>query len=544
MANTKIRGITIEISADTNPLIQDFKKVSGSLKDTEKYLGDINKLLKFNPQDVNLLNEKQKALAEAVSLTTNKLSDLRKVYDTLPKGENGELTEEQKKLQQEINVTQGTLEKYKKQVREVTAELDSMGKETDQVEKETKERGEETKTFGDLLKANLTRDAIKGLATGIVNLGKQMFEMGKETRAYADNVMQLSTQYGLTTDKIQEFQYMSELTDTSLETITGSMTKLTKNMQTATKGTGDAYARFEKLGISVTDTEGNLRSTDEVFADAISRLGNVENATERDALAMNIFGKSAMDLNPLIAVGREGLADYRAEAHEMGYVLDTDTLESLGAVDDAMQRANKRLDAVKNQIGRYLAPIVAQITEAFAEWRMSVDWQQVGQVIKTTMEIIGKAIKGLIDIFKTVIDVGKKVADTLKDIFTGNFKFPHIPLPHFSIYPQGWKISDLLSGTIPSLKIDWYAKAMDKGIVLDGATIFGMNANGQLMGGGEKGREIIIGEKSLMNAIRNASGHTWNVNIVVNESANAKATASEVMNILELNVAQLERRWR
>ena len=544
MANTKIRGITIEISADTNPLIQDFKKVSGSLKDTEKYLGDINKLLKFNPQDVNLLNEKQKALAEAVSLTTNKLSDLRKVYDTLPKGENGELTEEQKKLQQEINVTQGTLEKYKKQVREVTAELDTMGKQTDQVEKETKERGEETKTFGALLKANLTRDAIKGLATGIVNLGKQMFEMGKETRAYADNVMQLSTQYGLTTDKIQEFQYMSELTDTSLETITGSMTKLTKNMQTATKGTGDAYTRFEKLGISVTDTEGNLRSTDEVFAEAISRLGNVENATERDALAMNIFGKSAMDLNPLIAVGREGLADYRAEAHEMGYVLDTDTLESLGAVDDAMQRANKRIDAVKNQIGRYLAPIVAEITEAFAEWRMSVDWQQVGQVIKTTMEIIGKAIKGLIDIFKTVIDVGKKVADTLKDIFTGNFKFPHIPLPHFYISPRGWKISDLLTGTIPSLGIDWYAKAMDKGIVLDGATIFGMNANGQLMGGGEKGREIIIGEKSLMNAIRNASGHTWNVNIVVNESANAKATASEVMNILELNVAQLERRWR
>lgn len=544
MANTKIRGITIEISADTNPLIQDFKKVSGSLKDTEKYLGDINKLLKFNPQDINLLNEKQKALAEAVSLTTNKLSDLRKVYDTLPKGENGELTEEQKKLQQEINVTQGTLEKYKKQVREVTAELDTMGKETDEVEKETKERGEETKTFGALLKANLTRDAIKGLATGIVNLGKQMFEMGKETRAYADNVMQLSTQYGLTTDKIQEFQYMSELTDTSLETITGSMTKLTKNMQTATKGTGDAYARFEKLGISVTDTEGNLRSTDEVFAEAISRLGNVENATERDALAMNIFGKSAMDLNPLIAVGREGLADYREEAHNMGYVLDTDTLESLGAVDDAMQRANKRIDAVKNQIGRYLAPIVAEITEAFAEWRMSVDWQQVGQVIKTTMEIIGKAIKGLIDIFKTVIDVGKKVADTLKDIFTGNFKFPHIPLPHFYISPRGWKISDLLTGTIPSLGIDWYAKAMDKGIVLDGATIFGMNANGQLMGGGEKGREIIIGEKSLMNAIRNASGHTWNVNIVVNESANAKATASEVMNILELNVAQLERRWR
>lgn len=544
MANTKIRGITIEISADTEPLMQDFKKVNASLKDTDKYLKDLNSLLKINPNDINLLNEKQQALSEAIGLTTKKLSDLRQMYAQLPKGENDQLTEEQKALSQEIALTQGQLDKYKKQVREVTKELDSMGSETNQVGKEMDDRGESASTFGDILKANLTADAIKSFASSVVNLGKQLVNLGKDTRAYADNVMQLSVQYGLSTDKIQEFQYMSELTDTSLETITGSITKLTKNMQTATKGTGDRYKAFEQLGISITDTDGNMRSADEVFNEAIIRLGQVENETERDALAMNLFGKSAMELNPLIAVGREGLADYRDEAHQMGYVLDTDTLESLGAVDDAMQRASKRMDAVKNQIGRYLAPIVAQITEAFAEWRMSVDWQSLGQTIQTVVNGIGKVIKGLIDIFKTVIEVGEKVGKTLKDIFTGQFKFPKIPLPHFSISPQGWKIGDLLTGSLPSLKIDWYRKAMKDGIILDGRTIFGMNANGQLMGGGEKGREIVIGEKNLMNAIREASGNQWTVNIVVNESTDARATANEVMNILEMNVNQLERRWR
>lgn len=551
MANTKIRGVTIEISADTSPLVQDFKKATSSLKDTDKYLKDINTLLKFNPKDVELLGEKQNALNTAIAQTNDKLTALKELYNTLPSGRNGELTDDQKKLNQEILLTEGTLKKYQKQLEENNKALNENGDETKSLGDKVKDLAkdflgvtEDSKTFSDVLKANLTADALKSFGKGLVNIGKQMVELGKETRAYADNVLQLSVQYGLSTDKIQEFQYMSELTDTSLETITGSITKLTKNMQTATKGTGDRYKAFEQLGISITDTDGNMRSADEVFNEAIIRLGQVSNETERDALAMNLFGKSAMELNPLIAVGREGLADYRDEAHQMGYVLDTDTLESLGAVDDAMQRASKRMDAVKNQIGRYLAPIVAQITEAFAEWRMSVDWQSLGQTIQTVVNGIGKVIKGLIDIFKTVIEVGEKVAKTLKDIFTGQFKFPKIPLPHFSISPQGWKIGDLLTGSLPSLKIDWYRKAMKDGIILDGRTIFGMNAKGQLMGGGEKGREIVIGEKNLMNAIREASGNQWTVNIVVNESTDARATANEVMNILEMNVNQLERRWR
>lgn len=543
MAQTKIRGITIEIGADTNPLMQRFKNTSSQLKDTEKYLKDINSLLRFNPNDVNLLTEKQKTLNVAVAESSLKLKDLKRMYEQLPQSDNGQLTNEQKKLKEEITLTEGVVNKYKKQLEETNGKLSDMANQTDNVGKEMDETSNKTSTFGDMLKANLSADLIKSMGQELINVGKQMFNLGKDTRAYADDVMTLSTTYGLTTDQIQEFKYMSELTDTSLETITGSITKLTNNMQSATSGTGSAYERFKQLGIEVTNADGTMRSSNEVFNEAIDKLGSMENQTERDALSMDIFGRSAMDLNPLIAVGSDKLAEFTDEAHDMGYVLDSETLESLGSVDDSMQRAQKRLDSVKNQIGVYLAPVVAEITEAFAEWAKSVDWQKVGDVIKVAVEKIGGAIKWLIDVFKTIIDVGGTVGKTLKDIFTGNFKFPHIPLPHFGISPYGWRVGDLLRGVIPRLSIDWYAKAMNQGMVLDGATIFGMN-NGQLLGGGEKGREIIIGESALMRQIREATGNSWNVNIVVNESSNAEQTANVVLNKLQANVAQLERRWR
>lgn len=544
MAQTKIRGITIQIDADTNPLMQKFKETSASLKDTERYLKDINSLLKFNPKDVNLLVEKQQALTHAVAESGMKLATLKGLYEDLPKGQNGQLTQEQKKLKEEIALTEGVVKKYEKQLKDTNEQIIYLSGGTEDVGKKTHKTKNEILDFADVLKANLNAEMIKGFANAMLNVGKEIFNAGVETRAYADDVLALATTYGMTTDQIQEFKYMSELTDTSLETITGSITKLTRNMQSATKGTGDAYNRFRQLGIDVTNSDGTMRSANEVFAEAIDKLGKMENQTERDALSMNIFGRSAIELNPIIEAGSERIQQYTDEAHQMGYVLDSETLESLGAVDDSMQRASRRIETVKNQIGRYLAPVVAEITEAFAEWRMSVDWQQVGSIITTVVDAIGWAIKGLIKIFETVIDVGIKVAKTLKDIFTGNFKFPKIALPHFAISPRGWSVGDLLLGKIPKLSIDWYRKAMDKGMVLDGATIFGMNANGQLMGGGEKGREVIIGENALMRQIRNASGNSWNVSIVVNESVNAERTADAVLNKLQMNVSSLERRWR
>ena len=99
----------------------------------------------------------------------------------------------------------------------------------------------------------------------------------------------------------------------------------------------------------------------------------------------------------------------------------------------------------------------------------------------------------------------KDIVDKIKGFFSGmKISFPSIKLPHFKVQPSGWEIGDLLKGSIPKLGIDWYAKAMDDGMIMNKPTVFGVNSKGQLMGGGESGSETVVGTQSLMNMINNA----------------------------------------
>ena len=100
----------------------------------------------------------------------------------------------------------------------------------------------------------------------------------------------------------------------------------------------------------------------------------------------------------------------------------------------------------------------------------------------------------------------KGIVDTVKGFFSNmTLSFPKIKLPHFSISPSGWKIGDLLEGSIPRLDIDWYARAMNNPIIMDKPTIFGYNgATGELMGGGEAGTEVVSGAGTLMRMIQTA----------------------------------------
>lgn len=201
------------------------------------------------------------------------------------------------------------------------------------------------------------------LAAAIVKTEKAMISMTKKAAAYADNILTLSMTTGQTTDQLQEFDYAAELIDVSIDTLQGSLTKLTNNMQNAAAGTGDAQEAFSRLGVSIVNADGSLRSANDVFYDTVDALGDVTNATERDALAMDIFGRSAQDLNPLIIQGSKTLKAYADEAHNVGYVLDEEALTALGAVDDAYQRLQKTQEGVQNQMAEEFSPYLTEFYE-------------------------------------------------------------------------------------------------------------------------------------------------------------------------------------
>lgn len=128
----------------------------------------------------------------------------------------------------------------------------------------------------------------------------------------------------------------------------------------------------------------------------IDALGKMKNETERDALAMDIFGRSATDLNPLIEAGSGRLKELAEQAHEVGYVVDNETLQSFGELDDAMQKLDKQGDAVKRSFAEALLPIIT----AFAEALNAIPTPVLTAVISitsiaTVVLLVVKAIKEL-----------------------------------------------------------------------------------------------------------------------------------------------------
>lgn len=248
--------------------------------------------------------------------------------------------------------------------------------------------------------------AAAGAVVGVVEGLKKLHEMTLEAAADVDEIVTEAAVTGLSEDTIQKLKYAENLVDVSYSTITGSLTKLTKNMASAKDGNADLTESFAKLGVSIEDGNGNLRRSEEVFYDLIDALGRVENDTERDALAMDILGKSAQELNPLIKSGSGVLRELGEEAENTGYVLDEYQIKKLGAVDDAYQRMQLQIDATKKQLAAEFAPASQKVMETFSQW--------VGKAGKSLEE--SGILSNIASIVENLMDMLQSVGDLIGEI--------------------------------------------------------------------------------------------------------------------------------
>lgn len=243
--------------------------------------------------------------------------------------------------------------------------------------------------------------AVAGV-TAVIAAVKKLNEITLEAAAHADEIITESMVTGLSTETIQKFQYAENLIDVSYSTISSTLTKLTMNMDKARDGNEALNEAFASLGISVTDSAGNLRSSEDVFYEAIDALGQIDNAAERDAAAMEIFGKSAKELNPLIEQGSQALRDLGAEAEATGYVLDESQIAKLGQVDDAYQRMQLSIEATKNELALQFAPASESALTLFADLMHTAgEALAQSQLIENLATIIGS----LLDMFASVGDL-------------------------------------------------------------------------------------------------------------------------------------------
>lgn len=136
-------------------------------------------------------------------------------------------------------------------------------------------------------------------------------------------------------------------------------------------------------------------------------------------------------------------------------------------------------------------------------------WNAIKSIFSNNLNAIKSSVSTVFNGVKAVIqntingakNIVKSGLDAIKNFFSKlKLKFPSIKLPHFSIKGS----FSLKPPSVPKLSVDWYAKAMKNAMLLNQPTIFGVNPNGNLMGGGEAGQEVVAGSSTLMAMIRNA----------------------------------------
>lgn len=437
MASGSIKGITIEFRGDTTSLGKALANVNKEIKSTDSALREVDKALKLDPGNVELLAQKEALLSKQIEQTKEKLSLQKQAAaeaaEALEKGTMSQ--EEYAKLTAQLAQTEAKLSDLESAasgsadgLSEAGDQASAAGDSAEDAGQAAESAGADWEKFGSVAVAAMEAvvTATAAVATAIGAAAGALVECTLAAGDYADEINTASMVTGMSTDKIQELQYAAELVDTSFETISSSMQKNLKSMSSAADGTGAAAEAYAQLGVSITDSEGNLRDSEEVYWELIDALGNVSDETERDLLAMNLLGKSARELNPLIEAGSETLADLAEEAHDTGYVLDGETLDAFQEFDDQMVRMDNGVTAAKNALGTVLLPVLNQMagqgTDLLSQFTNAVlecngDVSQLGSVIEEMMPQVLAIIDEMLPI---LIEVGGTIIETLAQALLDN----------------------------------------------------------------------------------------------------------------------------
>ena len=365
MASTKVRGITIELGADASGISKALSGVNKEIGSTQKQLKDVERLLKLDPTNTDLLRQKQELLSKSVSDTSDKLEALKKAQEQVSQtmAETGEGKEQYDALQREIIACEAELRKAEDAANSFNATTAKISATA----------GKLSQKFGSL--ADKTKGLSMAAGGALAGLAGLAVKAGKD----ADDLNTLAKQTGLATDELQKMQYAADLIDVDTDTIVGGIRKLKKNLD----GQEETWKR---LKVNVKDANGEYRDITSIFYDTVGALSQIENETERDTLAMTLFGKSADELAGVIDDGGAALKELGAQAEDLGVIIPQEDLDRANELNDT-------LDQLKAEVLPTIASLGVEIADAIMPY------------IPAIREAIEKVLEALRNISPTTLTI-------------------------------------------------------------------------------------------------------------------------------------------
>ena len=363
----RIRGITIEIGGETSKLQDSLKNVNKQLKDTQSQLKDVDKLLKLDPKNVELLAQKQELLSRATEQTAEKLQKLRDAQKAMDDAGVDKMSDDYMKVEREIQECEQQQKKFTEEAKQTDVQIVKCASSMADVAEKAKKAADATKPLS---------TAAAGALTGMAGLAVKAGQT-------ADEFNTMAKQSGFSTDTLQKMAYAADLIDVDMETAVGAATKLKKGLDKNEK-------TLKSMGVATKDMSGNYRDIEDIFFETIEALSHIENETERDKVAMDLFGKSADELAGYIDDGAQAYKELAAEAQASGKIISEEDLQRANEFNDALDelKATVGTDLMKAgaSIGEALLPVLQQmaelitkVTSAFAN--LSPETQKVIMVV-------------------------------------------------------------------------------------------------------------------------------------------------------------------
>lgn len=247
------------------------------------------------------------------------------------------------------------------------------------------------------------------IAAAVAKVVKLVVKLATESMNYADRIGDLAAQYGVTTDAISEMQYIADQSSTSIEGLTSSMSMLYNRA----KQDGDT---FKKLGISVKDSNGEFKAMDELFWETVGVLNDFDNEGEKTAYMLDLFGRNANSIGEVLRKDSEEIARMRQEAHDLGVVLNEETINYASDFNDYLAR-------LKLQGQSALASLVAGAPDAeerlqnFFDNVMEMLEEYAPAFVNFGVRLLMQTTIALVKIAPSlVIDIVKAIQDTVLNI--------------------------------------------------------------------------------------------------------------------------------
>lgn len=283
--------------------------------------------------------------------------------------------------------------------------------------------------------------AVTGLTTSVVALGVSgataFVKWTKQTAAAGDRVDKLSQKIGMSRKSFQKWDYVLSQNGADIANLQVGM----KTLSTAVVNGNDA---FQKLGI----TQKELKDLDkeEIFERTIAALQEMPESAERSAIAAQLLGRSATDLEPLLNSSKDAVEALKKEAEDYGMVMSDASVTAAAAFSDSLDKMKRAMDGFKTRLTEEYMPIITKVTDGIAMIFSGKAEEGIQSIADGLEEFINKLGADLPVVLERLVEIVIKLFGSILQALPGLVKSIVDALPGIVK-----KIAEALPKLIPQL---------------------------------------------------------------------------------------------